>query len=212
MWPFLCTQIPDFPFPAHWFSLSLALFPSLPLSLSLLVWMEPTCVLRLWRGQMLALSSAKRWPGEELRICFSSVLRCRHLCSRRNHNHTLLLWFSFSHYMRQILEALRYCHDNNVIHRDVKVFLTLDLRTCSWSGGCRRRRLVFEAMLTNEEWRRVTEAPLFTATVRVADVNLLMFALVHQSVPLVLQFITDLFLFLDFPFTVETCEKWSESK
>uniref|UniRef100_A0A4W6EFH8 Peripheral plasma membrane protein CASK n=1 Tax=Lates calcarifer TaxID=8187 RepID=A0A4W6EFH8_LATCA len=29
-----------------------------------------------------------------------------------------------SHYMRQILEALRYCHDNNVIHRDVKVFLT----------------------------------------------------------------------------------------
>lgn len=26
-----------------------------------------------------------------------------------------------SHYMRQILEALRYCHDNNVIHRDVKV-------------------------------------------------------------------------------------------
>ncbi|XP_060724512.1 calcium/calmodulin-dependent serine protein kinase b isoform X4 [Tachysurus vachellii] len=26
-----------------------------------------------------------------------------------------------SHYMRQILEALRYCHDNNVIHRDVKM-------------------------------------------------------------------------------------------
>ncbi|XP_075914453.1 peripheral plasma membrane protein CASK isoform X3 [Petromyzon marinus] len=25
-----------------------------------------------------------------------------------------------SHYMRQILEALRYCHDNNVIHRDMK--------------------------------------------------------------------------------------------
>uniref|UniRef100_A0A3Q2PX52 Calcium/calmodulin-dependent serine protein kinase b n=1 Tax=Fundulus heteroclitus TaxID=8078 RepID=A0A3Q2PX52_FUNHE len=30
-----------------------------------------------------------------------------------------------SHYMRQILEALRYCHDNNVIHRDVKVCSTL---------------------------------------------------------------------------------------
>ncbi|KAK5889863.1 hypothetical protein CesoFtcFv8_013441 [Champsocephalus esox] len=28
-----------------------------------------------------------------------------------------------SHYMRQILEALRYCHDNNVIHRDVKVLI-----------------------------------------------------------------------------------------
>lgn len=37
---------------------------------------------------------------------------------------TVTVCLFLSHYMRQILEALRYCHDNNVIHRDVKVFVT----------------------------------------------------------------------------------------
>lgn len=29
-------------------------------------------------------------------------------------------FYSFSHYMRQILEALRYCHENDILHRDLR--------------------------------------------------------------------------------------------
>ena len=28
--------------------------------------------------------------------------------------------FSCSHYFRQVLEAVCYCHDNNIVHRDIR--------------------------------------------------------------------------------------------
>lgn len=41
---------------------------------------------------------------------------------RRDSNNCILIFLSppHSHYFRQVLEALRYCHDHNIIHRDLR--------------------------------------------------------------------------------------------
>lgn len=35
-------------------------------------------------------------------------------------HHSFSALSHFSHYMRQVLEALRYCHENDIIHRDIR--------------------------------------------------------------------------------------------
>lgn len=35
-------------------------------------------------------------------------------------DHNVRCVSNYSHYMRQIFEALRYCHENDILHRDVR--------------------------------------------------------------------------------------------
>lgn len=92
--------------------------------------MVQTCVLKSWSELMLGLCTAKQWPGGghslwSVGFTFSNIIKAwntQHLCARSKWCPPSVSAFCpSSHYMRQILEALRYCHDNNVIHRDVKV-------------------------------------------------------------------------------------------
>lgn len=48
---------------------------------SLLVWMEQTYVLRLWRGQMPASFTVKQWPGEIFWCISLFYLVCSHMLS-----------------------------------------------------------------------------------------------------------------------------------
>ena len=53
----------------------------------------------------------------------------------------------YSHYIRQILEALRYCHDNDIIHRDLKPHCVL-LSSKENSGKLWQSTVVFKLIET----------------------------------------------------------------
>lgn len=69
-------------------------------------WKVQICALKLYEEQWMDSFTAKLLPGE---------INYNHFAHKQN-----LTLPTFSHYMRQILEALRYCHENDIIHRDVR--------------------------------------------------------------------------------------------
>lgn len=75
-------------------------------------WKDQICVLKLYEEQRMDLSIVRLWHGKQQ-------------CSIKQLKNTESVFFSLptlliSHYMRQILEAIRYCHENDIIHRDIR--------------------------------------------------------------------------------------------
>ena len=103
-------------FPPHWLSLSPHAIHTLYFSLSMLRFRDS-----IWYSQTKQLPNAAKayWATLEQNwywgIGRRSFIYESHLINQ------FVCFLPCSHYMRQIMEALRYCHDNDIIHRDIKV-------------------------------------------------------------------------------------------